>query len=34
MVTIDTSKRELGLDFDKSDIDIVHRVGHGHADIP
>ena len=34
MVTIDTLKKELGLDFEKSDIDIVHRVGRGHTDIP
>ena len=34
MVTIDTLKKERGLDFEKSDIDIVHRVGRGHADIP
>ena len=34
MVTIDTLKKERGLDFEKSDINIVHRVRRGHANIP
>jgi len=33
-VTIDTLKKELDLDFENSDIDIVHRVGRRHADVP
>ena len=33
-VKIDTLKKELDLDFENSDIDIVHRVGRRHAEVP